>query len=176
MYRRVIYLCSTHDHMADADVQKLYDVASENAARDDLTGLTAYHRKSMIHIREGDAQLVSNSIVRAESQGWHYNLSIVQDDMFEERLFDDWNLSFVPGSADALIGRPRLFDLTTLGEQPTMARAKQDPMFSTFFEVFAADIEDVSLHSAFDGPSFTPQVQSQPEFLDAIAAGAGRQA
>lgn len=162
--------------MSDADVQRLYDVASVNAERDDLTGLTAYHRKSMIHIREGDAQLVSNSIVRAESQGWHYNLSIVQDDMFDERLFDDWNLSYVPSSPSALMGRPRLLDLTTLGDQPTMARAKVDPMFSTFFEVFAADIDDVSLSAAFDTPSFTPQVQSQPDFLDAIAAGAGRPA
>ena len=158
--------------MTDAHLLKLYDVASTNAAKDDLTGLTVYYRKTMFHIREGDPQLVSNSIIRAESQGWTYNMSIVEDAMYETRLFDEWNLSFIPEDEASLRHSKNLLNFAGLREHSALARAMLDPMFSTFFEVYAAEMDDEIAASDVE----MPEVQSRSDFIDAINAGATRQA
>jgi hypothetical protein len=145
--------------MTDADLLRLYDIASTNAAHDNLTGLTAYHRKIMFQIREGDPQLISNSIVRAESQGWHYNLSIVEDAMYDDRLFDTWYLSFIPQKEGSFEGKTSLLDLRTLASHPALAQAIQDPMFKTFFDVFTSDIEDIVTPSDDDVSPSTEGIQ-----------------
>ena len=158
--------------MTDAHLLKLYDVASTNAANDDLTGLTVYYRKTMFHIREGDPQLVSNSIIRAESQGWTYNMSIVEDAMYETRLFDEWNLSFIPEDEASLRHGKNLLNFAGLREHSALARAMLDPMFSTFFEVYTAEMDDEIAASDVE----MPKVQTTADFIEAINAGATRQA
>lgn len=174
MFRRVTYVCSTANEMRDEDIHRLYSVASVNAARDSLTGLTVYHRKGMFHIREGESQLVSNSIVRAESQGWHYNLSIVEDAEFSERLFGEWNLAYLPEDPASLLNGEHLLDLAVMRDDPKLAKANQNLTFSTFLDVFLGDFdaETKSTHSS----QHTLEFQSKPEFIKRISEGAAQRA
>lgn len=172
MIRRVLYISNTKAHMSDADVGRLYQVASANAARDGLTGLTCYHNKSMFHLREGEPQLVSNSIVRAESQGWCYNLSIVEDAMFEDRLFDDWYLGYAPQDRASLDQGEKLLDLEGIKTLPLMQTALQNLTFSAFFDIFADDLDVNTAPQYSDMPL---EVHSTQSFIDAISATAAPQ-
>ena len=160
--------------MRDEDILRLYGVASVNAARDSLTGLTVYHRKGMFHIREGDAQRVSNSIVRAESQGWHYNLSIIEDADYEERLFKEWNLAYLPEDPASLLQGEHLLDLSEMRNSPKLSKANQDLTFSTFLDVFLGDLDDET--KSPQSPRETLEFQSKPDFIKSINEGASPQA
>jgi hypothetical protein len=160
--------------MRDEDILRLYGVASVNAARDSLTGLTVYHRKGMFHIREGESQLVSNSIIRAESQGWHYNLSIVEDAAYSERLFDDWNLAYLPEDPASLTKGAHLLDLETMRDNPKLAKANQNLTFSTFLDVFLGNVEHDVKQSRVRHHGLG--YQSKPQFIKSINEGVAQQA
>lgn len=141
MLRRVTYNSNTPKALNDQDLLDLYAEASKNAERDELTGLTIYRRNSLFHVREGDPQLVSNSIVRASNRGWTYNVSIVLDDTVDHRLFDSWYLSFLPDSPASLDTGAGLIDLSKIRSHPATENAFNNPAFSVVFDAFIGDFE-----------------------------------
>ena len=138
--RRVIYLSTTQQNMPEADLYKLCDEASSNAARDGLTGLTVFHRSSMFHLREGEADLIGSSIVRAGARGWHYDATVVFDDAVKDRLFDKWYLSFAPSDINQMMSHPNLLSLNSLMRCPETELARNDIMFRTYLETFLDDV------------------------------------
>lgn len=138
--RRVVFFSTATAEMSESDLLDMYDVAKSITAEHDITGLTIYYKKNFCHIREGDTNEISKSIVRTEQSPWHYNLSIVSDGEVSNRRFPKWFLAVDLDHAEALTQKPQLVDLLQVLDHPDLSFAMEDLACRSFVEAFLADV------------------------------------
>ena len=138
--RRVVLFSTATTDMSESDLMDMYDFARTNTAEHDVTGLAIYYKKNFCHIREGDTNEISRSIVRTEQSPWHYNLSIVSDGEVANRRFPKWFMAVDLEHAETLTEKPQLLDLLQVLDHPDLSFAMEDLACRSFVEAFLADI------------------------------------
>ena len=134
--RRIVYFTNTHELLSQEDLLGFYQRASVSSKDEGFTGLSVYHKKSLLHVREGTPEKLANSIARTGASGWQYNMSIVSDVSDVSRLFGKWYACFRMDDRDVSEGKDGLIDLRDLQNHPAFARAAEDLTVLSFLQAF----------------------------------------
>lgn len=134
--RRIVYFTTTYETQSQDELMGFYQRASANALNEEITGLSVYHKKSLLHVREGATDKIANSIARTGSSGWQYNLSIVSDVSDVPRLFGKWYACFRADDPAFFEDKDGLIDLRDLQRHPAFERAAEDLTVLSFLQAF----------------------------------------
>ncbi|MGR3813764.1 MAG: BLUF domain-containing protein [Cognatishimia activa] len=139
--RRIVFFSTAANDLEREDLLELFDMASRNSTANSLTGLSMYHRRSFCHIREGDPNEITKSLVRMEQSHWHYNLSIVSDTIVERRRFRKWFFAFEGGGEFEDRGPNQILEIHKIFETAELDHAFEDLACRSFAQAFTDDIK-----------------------------------
>ena len=142
--RRVVFFSTAPRDLDQADLISLFEIAAGNSRKHSITGLTIYHRRTFCHIREGSPEEISQSMIRSERSEWHYNLSVVADNIVESRLFTDWFLSFGMNDAIKFPSSKQLIEIEKVLTYPDLSNALDDLVCRSFINAFLTDVSEQS--------------------------------
>lgn len=95
----MIYVSQPNDATAYEDLNELLRLAQVNNQRHDLTGLLAFNYKYFLQVIEGGRTEVSQLLGNLYADPRHKNLTVLEFDQIERRIFSDWSMQLVPSAA-----------------------------------------------------------------------------
>ncbi|UTW56029.1 BLUF domain-containing protein [Kordiimonas sp. SCSIO 12610] len=142
MLYRLVYLSSYIGVASEEGLKEIFDVASRNNARDNITGLLIFYEGNFFQVIEGEADKVNACFKRIESDRRHRLPTRLSVQDVESRVFDSWEALFYMnnpndpmdvGSQSADISRARLIDIMASAEDNTLS---DDPTLNVFIKNF----------------------------------------
>lgn len=139
MLRRIIYLSTASPDVSDDDIKWLFEKARKNNARDAISGLSVYHKKTFIQVLEGPSDKLSACFERIQQNPMHHSVTVVNDTQVEERVFEEWSMAYRTLEDGETILHRQFTDLRDLNTSGMLDNAKKDVVVKSFLETFACE-------------------------------------
>jgi hypothetical protein len=110
--------------------------ARANNERDGITGLVAYHDSAFIQVLEGPEDEIVACFERIKRNDLHHNIMKVLQGAAEERIFDRYNMAFMPTKDQVKPANSAFIELSSVFEGDMGARLKRDPTSDGFLRTF----------------------------------------
>ncbi len=145
--RRLIYLSSAGKEFTPADLEDVLAVSRRNNARDEITGLLAFHDSCFFQVVEGPDDAIEALMARICRDGRHSSILKLSDTATAERAFPDWNMALVPRAELSVVAAQAGLSLTDLSENPFQLSA--DRRVNILFAGFLQGFRDVTPRYSF---------------------------
>ena len=140
--RRIVYLSTARQALADADVEQILQVSRQNNARDGITGLLAYHDGCFFQTVEGPQMQVEQLMLRVRDDTRHANVLVLSDRPIDAAVFEDWHMAFVQKSQLAALLDDAVLPLKALAAQSD--KLTDYPHVNVLFNSFLRGFRDMA--------------------------------
>ncbi len=110
--------------------------ARKNNARENITGVAAYHDHTFIQVLEGERDRVEACFERICQNPMHRNVILVLSEDVESAIFDQYSMAFVPAHADNKPTHAAFIDLRELFTGRSGHQLSKDAVTAGFLSTF----------------------------------------
>lgn len=96
----LIYISTATQPLNDDELKEILVKSQQNNSRDGLTGMLLYGEGTFVQLLEGDTAMLSKTYERIKKDKRHINISKLDEDSNDQRLFPDWSMGYKLMSAD----------------------------------------------------------------------------
>lgn len=96
---RIIYVSKRNKSNSLDDLNQILQVAQANNQRHELTGLLAFNHQYFLQVLEGGRAEVSQLLGNLYADPRHSDLTVLEFDHIDRRVFGEWSMQFVPATA-----------------------------------------------------------------------------
>lgn len=90
----LIYISTAIQPLSDEELKEILVTSQENNSRDGLTGMLLYGEGTFVQLLEGETDALKKTYERIKRDKRHKNLSMLDEDSNDQRLFPDWSMGY----------------------------------------------------------------------------------
>lgn len=91
--RSLLYISTACRPMTRSDLDNLLHVSRANNAKNELTGVLSYCSEQFIQVLEGPQSKVEKTLHEIIGDDRHTHLTVMYDEIVDERSFDNWAMA-----------------------------------------------------------------------------------
>ncbi|MFL1013035.1 BLUF domain-containing protein [Flavisericum labens] len=94
MIKTICYISDSIKHESIDKLKSLYQKASVNNKKQNITGVLIYKNSNFLQVLEGEASSVDQTFNKIQEDKRHRNIFKVISTQIEQRIFEDYNFGF----------------------------------------------------------------------------------
>lgn len=114
--KSIVYVSILEAGMSDEMIQDILKSSRKNNLAQGITGMLIYYNSSFFQVLEGPRDKVNQTFSRIKKDKRHSNIVVIDEDLIEEREFDEWEMGYRNISQENIQGEISLDDILNLSE------------------------------------------------------------
>lgn len=96
MLKKIIYQSFASAPIGEVEIAHILESSRKNNSALQITGCLLYHDREFLQLLEGEEKVVDALMAKIETDPRHSDISIIDSQTTNERLYHDWSMAYEP--------------------------------------------------------------------------------